>query len=91
MPTKLSYTRDVSQYTNLSEGPALPTGNKLDVAIKGDGYFVFESPDQELYSRNGRFQLDNGGQLVNQQGFSRSIRCGNTTYFWANRYRNNHL
>ena len=69
MPTKLSYTRDVSQYTNLSEGPALPTGNKLDVAIKGDGYFVFESPDQELYSRNGRFQLDNDGQLVNQQGF----------------------
>ena len=52
----------------MSEGPALPTGNKLDVAIKGDGYFVFESPDQELYSRNGRFQLDNGGQLVNQQG-----------------------
>ena len=69
MPTKLSYTRDVSQFTDLSEGPALPTGNDLDLAIKGDGYFVIESPDQELYSRNGCFQLDNGGQLVNQQGF----------------------
>ena len=69
IPTKLSYTRDVSQFTDLSEGPALPTGNDLDLAIKGDGYFVIESPDQELYSRNGCFQLDNGGQLVNQQGF----------------------
>ena len=68
-PTKLSYTRDISQFTNLSEGPVLSTGNNLDIAIKGDGYFVIEAPDQELYTRNGRFQLDTDGQLVSQQGF----------------------
>ena len=70
IPSKLSYARDVAQFTDVSEGPVLSTGNDLDVAIKGDGYFVIESEDQEFYSRNGRFQLNGEGQLVNQQGFS---------------------
>ncbi len=70
IPSKLSYARDVAQFTDVSEGPLLSTGNDLDVAIKGDGYFVIESEDQEFYSRNGRFQLNGEGQLVNQQGFS---------------------
>ena len=61
--------RETSLNIRICRGTSTPHGNKLDVAIKGDGYFVFESPDQELYSRNGRFQLDNDGQLVNQQGF----------------------
>ena len=69
IPTKLSYTRDVAQITDLSEGAIRSTGNRLDLAIKGEGYFIVESPDKELYSRNGRFQLDGEGRLVSQHGF----------------------
>ena len=69
IPTQLSYARDVAQITDLTEGPILSTGNNLDIAIKGEGYFAVESPDEELYTRNGRFQLDAEGQLVTQHGF----------------------
>ena len=65
IPQKLTYTRDVAQYQNFKEGPIKHTGNPLDVAIHGDGYFVIDTPDGERYSRNGHFSLNNEGQLVN--------------------------
>lgn len=68
IPTKLAYTRDIAQFTDLTNGPIQVTGNAFDVAIKGDGYFVIETEDGERYTRNGRFQLNDEGQLVNQQG-----------------------
>jgi len=65
IPQKLTYTRDVAQYQNFAEGPIKNTGNTFDVAIHGDGYFVVETPDGEQYTRNGHFQLNNDGKLVN--------------------------
>ena len=65
IPQKLTYTRDVAQYQNLAEGPIKNTGNPLDIAIHGDGYFVVETADGDRYSRNGHFSLNNEGQLVN--------------------------
>ena len=69
LPVKLSFARDVAQITDLSEGPINTTGNTLDVAIRKDGFFVVETPNGQRYTRNGRFETDNQGQLVNQQGF----------------------
>jgi flagellar basal-body rod protein FlgF len=69
LPKKLSFTRDVAQYRDLSEGPIKTTGNTLDVAIRGDGYFVVETPDgTPNYTRNGGFTMDSQGQLVTQSG-----------------------
>ena len=65
IPQKLTYTRDVAQYQNLTEGPIKNTGNPLDVAIHGDGYFVVDTPDGDRYTRNGHFSLNNEGKLVN--------------------------
>lgn len=45
------------------------TGNSLDLAIKGEGYFVVETPNGERYTRNGRFQLDGDGRIVNSSGY----------------------
>jgi len=45
------------------------TGNSLDLAIKGDGYFVVQTPQGERYTRNGRFQLDGDGRIVNSNGY----------------------
>jgi len=69
LPVKLSFARDVAQITDLSEGQINTTGNTLDVAIRKDGFFVVETPNGQRYTRNGRFETDNQGQLVNQQGF----------------------
>jgi len=68
-PVKLAFARDVAQYTDTTEGPIRSTGNPLDIAVKNEGFFIVETPDGQRYTRNGRFEQDNQGQLVNQQGF----------------------
>jgi len=64
----LSYVQDLGQYRVLDEGPIRQTGNPLDVAISGDGYFVVETELGERYSRHGRFQLNAEGTLVTGTG-----------------------
>lgn len=46
------------------------TGNELDVAIEGDGFFQIQMPDgTTAYSRAGAFKKDNQGRLVNGDGY----------------------
>ena len=55
--------------TNFSQGELHPTGNAMDVALEGPGLFSIRTADgQQAYSRNGEFQLNSQGQLVNTQG-----------------------
>ncbi len=65
---KLAFVRDIATVRDLSEGPLKTTGNPLDVALQGDGYFVVQTDLGERYSRNGHLRLDETGQLVTQQG-----------------------
>ena len=65
---RLHYVRDIATRIDPREGPIAKTGNPLDMAIQSGGYFVIESPEGELYTRNGHFNVDNTGQLVNQAG-----------------------
>lgn len=50
--------------TDFSPGIMEKTGQPLDVALEGDGFFVVEGPNGPLYTRNGVFQLDPNGKLV---------------------------
>ncbi len=53
-----------------TQGNMLQTGNALDVAIQGRGYFQILRPDGTLgYSRNGSFQVNEQGQLVTANGY----------------------
>lgn len=65
---RLSFVRDVASFRDTTAGPIEQTNNPLDVAIHGDGYFAVQTPDGERYTRNGGFRIDNGGQLVTQEG-----------------------
>lgn len=57
-------------YRNLEQGPLQPTGNELDVAISGDGFFQITLPNGETaYTRSGAFQLNADGQVVTVQGY----------------------
>ena len=69
LPEKLAFVRDIATVRELDEGPIQATGNTLDVAIRGEGYFTIDTPDGERYTRSGRFQLDSEGQLVTSHGF----------------------
>jgi len=51
-----------------SPGPIDPTGNKLDLAINGAGFFTLSMNGSRVYSRAGNFQPDNDGYIINPQG-----------------------
>jgi flagellar basal-body rod protein FlgG len=53
-----------------TQGDLTSTGNQLDVAIEGDGFFQVTRPDgTSAYTRSGTFQLDNNGLLVTSDGY----------------------
>lgn len=53
-----------------TQGNLQQTGNSLDVAINGPGFFSVLLPDGTTgYTRDGSFQADNQGQLVTANGF----------------------
>lgn len=45
------------------------TGNTLDLALEGEGFFVVETPQGERYTRDGAFHLNSEGCLVTSQGY----------------------
>lgn len=57
-------------YTNTQPGPLAETGNALDLAIVGDGYFVIQTPQGQRLTRDGAFQLNSDGILVNYDGYA---------------------
>ena len=53
-----------------TQGNLQQTGNKLDIAIEGPGFFQVLLPDgTTAYTRDGAFQTDNQGQVVTSNGF----------------------
>jgi len=53
---------------DFSQGEMVETGRPLDVAIFGKGFFVMETPEGPLYTRNGMFNTDRNGQMVDSMG-----------------------
>ena len=63
-------------WTDLSQGTMQVTGNPLDVALSGGGFFAVEGPQGPLYTRNGKLRLAPNGRLVTQDGYPVSITGG---------------
>lgn len=62
-------SRAVATIRNFMQGSVAETGNALDLAISGDGFFQVELPDgQTAYTRDGNFSRDSSGLLVNNSG-----------------------
>jgi flagellar hook protein FlgE len=53
---------------NFSQGNLTTTGNPLDLAIQGNGFFIVQSKGQNTYTRDGAFQLSPNGQLQDALG-----------------------
>jgi flagellar basal-body rod protein FlgG len=54
-----------------TQGNVVQTGNSLDVAISGRGFFQILMPNGDIaYSRDGAFQMDSTGQLVTNGGYA---------------------
>jgi flagellar basal-body rod protein FlgF len=57
-------------WTDFSQGTLQPTGNSLDLALSGAGFFAVDGPAGPLYTRNGSFRVDPGGRLVTEDGYA---------------------
>ncbi|TAK32257.1 MAG: flagellar hook-basal body protein [Chloroflexota bacterium] len=53
---------------SLEQGPLQETGNPLDMAIFGDGFFTVQTSTGLEYTRDGRFSRDPNGQLITLDG-----------------------
>lgn len=60
---------DKGSYTDQRQGIVSQTGNPLDVALNGGGWFAYQTPEgQRAYGRDGHFTLDPQGALVTLSG-----------------------
>jgi flagellar basal-body rod protein FlgF len=57
-------------YTDLTQGVVQVTGNPLDVALSGSGFFTVQSPAGPVYTRNGSFRRAADGTLVTGEGYA---------------------
>ena len=64
-------TLGLGSYTDAVDhapGNFMTTGNPLDLAISGNGFFVIDTPEGPRYTRNGNFYRAVNGDLVNSDG-----------------------
>ncbi|UCG07310.1 MAG: flagellar basal-body rod protein FlgF [Desulfobacterales bacterium] len=59
----------LNTYTDHTQGPLKETGNRLDLAINGRGFFCVQTPQGIQYTRNGNFTLSADGLLITPQGW----------------------
>ncbi len=63
-----SFVNAAGTYTNFEQGSLKSTGNKLDVAIDGEGFFEVSTPQGVQLTRAGNFSINGDGQLVTKDG-----------------------
>lgn len=65
----VSYVHDYGVLRDFVDGAPIPTGNDLDLAIQGPGFFMVEATDGETrYTRNGHFKLNDLGEMSTSNG-----------------------
>ena len=74
----LSMVLDYGHYQNMQAGPMQMTGNPLDTALQGPGWFGVQMPQGTMYTRAGNFQINVNGELVTGTGMLVSGEGGGT-------------
>ncbi|HEX4922791.1 MAG TPA: flagellar hook basal-body protein, partial [Bdellovibrionales bacterium] len=59
-----SYADNIGTYTDYTQGSLKQTGNPLDLALEGKGFFEVLTPQGIRYTRNGTFHQDAEGRVV---------------------------
>ncbi len=66
----------VRDAVDFSQGRMVNTARPLDLALDGKGFFVIETPQGELYTRNGAFRVNPEGQIVDFSGRTVAGKAG---------------
>jgi flagellar basal-body rod protein FlgF len=67
-PGRVAFVQDVGLVRDLGPGALETTGNPLDLAINGEGYFAVETAAGPRFTRAGHFSLDGEGAIVTSGG-----------------------
>lgn len=63
--------KPISSYQSFSQGEIKETGNSLDIALNGSGFFqILRSDGTYAYTRDGNFRVDSSGNLVTSSGLT---------------------
>ena len=73
----LAFTQDLATYRDHSAGALTQTGNPLDLALGGDGYFTVATPNGPRLTRAGRFGLLTDGTIADASGNALLDTTGN--------------
>ena len=65
---EVSEEAELETMLDFSQGSIVQTARPLDFALYGKGFFVIETPEGPLYTRNGMFQTNQNGQIVDSEG-----------------------
>jgi len=67
--TDVSFVNEGQEFLDTSNGGLRATGNQLDFAVRGDAWFMIETPTGQMLTRDGRFTITQAGELVNIDGY----------------------
>lgn len=65
-------------WTDFSQGTLQETGNSMDLALSGPGFFAVQGKSGPLYTRNGHFHLSGSGLLSSGEGYPVRLSDGTT-------------
>lgn len=78
-PKIMAKPRLSEQAVDYTQGSIQKTGNQLDFALTGEGFFKVQGDGETLYTRAGNFLVDANGTLVTQQGHAVLVDGGAIT------------
>ncbi|RJT39043.1 flagellar basal-body rod protein FlgF [Mesorhizobium waimense] len=67
-PKSVSFASSGNTYLSNAHGPMTETGNPFDFAIQGDAWFAIETPVGTVMTRDGRFSMNDAGELMSIEG-----------------------
>ena len=67
-PKSVSFASSGKTYLSGAHGALSETGNPFDFAIQGDAWFAIETPVGAVMTRDGRFSMNENGELMSIEG-----------------------
>lgn len=65
---RVSFVTPGDTFVSMRAGPLVTTGNPLDVAVQGEGFFSIQQNGKTVYTRDGRMQMGDSGGLTSLTG-----------------------
>ncbi|RVD59924.1 flagellar basal-body rod protein FlgF [Mesorhizobium sp. M2D.F.Ca.ET.185.01.1.1] len=68
-PKSVSFASSGKTYLSGAHGALTETGNPFDFAVQGDAWFAIDTPAGTVMTRDGRFSMNENGELMSIEGY----------------------